>query len=65
MTTKKGIPFFMLIIALVTGSKLYKHTNFETWTFEKPAIDTLYLIAFLAAIFVLVKALLERNKARS
>ena len=55
MQAKKGINFFFLIIAIITGSKLYKHTDFKNLQFQKPAIDTIYLLAFAASVILLIK----------
>ena len=55
MDSKKGINFFFAIIAIITGSKLYKHFDFQNLKFEKPAIDIIYLIAFLASIIFIIK----------
>ena len=62
MNKKTGINFFFAIIAIITGSKLYKHFDFQNLKFEKPAIDTIYLIAFLASVIFIVKDLISRLK---
>ncbi len=60
MDKKKGLNFFFLIIAIITGSKLYKHFDFQNLKFERPAIDTLYLIVFIASVIFLIKDLVKR-----
>lgn len=60
MESKKGINFFFAIIAIITGSKLYKHFDFQNLKFEKPAIDAIYLIAFVASIIFLIKDYIKR-----
>ena len=55
MESKKGLNFFFLIIAIITGSKVIKHFDFQNFTFEKPALDALYVIAFVASIVFLIK----------
>lgn len=62
MNNNRGFNFFLVIIAFVTGSKLVSHTDFKNWTFEKPAIDTLYLIVFLLSVFFIVWELIKRLK---
>lgn len=62
MDNKKGVSFFLIIILIIVGSKLYKHFDFENLKFEKPALDTVYLITLLVLIFVLVKAFITRPK---
>ena len=54
MKSQKRLNVFALLIALVTGYKCYVHFNFTTFTFEKPVLDTLYLIAFLFSVGVLI-----------
>jgi hypothetical protein len=60
MDSKKGINFFFAIIAIITGSKLYKHFDFQNLQFEKPALDVIYLIAFVASIIFLLKDYVKR-----
>ncbi|NHM07988.1 hypothetical protein G4D82_14075 [Flavobacterium sp. CYK-4] len=62
MENKKGLNFFFLIIAIITGSKLVHHFDFQNFSFQKPAIDTIYLVAFLASIFFLIREFRNRNK---
>jgi hypothetical protein len=60
MNGKKGINFFFAIIAIIIGSKLYKHFDFQNFKFEKPAIDIIYLITFVASIIFLIKDYIKR-----
>jgi hypothetical protein len=62
MENKKGINFFFAVIAIITGSKLYQHFDFQKWTFEKPALDIIYLLTFIASIFFIVKDYLKPPK---
>lgn len=62
MNTKKGVSFFLVIVALITGNKLIKHIDFQNWKFEKPAIDTVYLIAFVGSVVFIVKEIINRFK---
>ena len=55
MKDNKGINFFFLIIAIITGAALYKKFNFETLQFEKPALAIIYFIAFAVSIYFLIK----------
>ncbi len=55
MDKKKGINFFMVIIAFVTGSKLYQHIDFKNMKMEKPVLDIIYMVAFLMSVIVLIK----------
>jgi hypothetical protein len=62
MENKKGINFFLAIIAIITGSKLYKHFDFQNLRFEKPLIDTIFLLTFVGAVTLLIKDYLNRRK---
>lgn len=62
MDSKKGINIFFAIIAIITGSKLYKHFDFQNFKFEKPAIDTIYLIASVASIIFIIKDYIKQPK---
>jgi hypothetical protein len=52
---KKRINLFFVFIAIILGSTLVKQFDVEKLTFQKPALATLYIIVFLAAIFFLIK----------
>jgi len=62
MRLKKGLNFFFAIIAIIVGTKLYSHFDFQTSTFEKPAIDTLYGVTLALSIFVLIKDFIKKPK---
>ncbi len=61
MKNRKNINFFFLIIAIITGSKLYQHFDFENFKFEKPAIDMIYLVTFIAMIGLIIKDLVKKT----
>lgn len=61
---KKGISFFVLIITLIIGRKLLLHFDFETFTFENPLLDMVYLITFIVMIIFIVKVYIERKKQK-
>lgn len=63
MKSKQSLNFFLIIIAIISGSKLVKHFDFQQFTFEKPALDTVYLIAFAATIFFLIREFRKNRKA--
>ncbi len=62
MDNKKGINFGMVIIAFILGMAIFKHFNFETYSFKKPALDTVYIIAFLGALYFIFKDYFKREK---
>ena len=55
MKDKKGLNFFLLIIVMLTGSKLFNHFDFQNFKFEKPMLDMVYLLSFLMAPFIVLK----------
>lgn len=65
MKTQKRLNVFALLIAFVTGYKCYVHFDFATFTFEKPVLDTIYLIAFLFSFGVLIRDFLTTGKDKS
>ena len=56
MSNKKGpiIPFG--IITLVLGGAIVEQFDFETLTFEKPALAIVYILTFLMTVFFLTKS---------
>ena len=55
MKDKIGFNLVFAILAFPIGLALFKDINFETFTFKKPALDTLYLITFCGMIFLMLK----------
>lgn len=62
MDNKKGLNFFFIIIAIITGSKVFKHFDFQNLKFEKPVLDIIYLITFVASIIFLTKDYKNRHR---
>lgn len=61
MKKGKGEIFMFSIVAAILGWTLYKKFNFETNTFEKPALAILYGIVFLLSIFFIIKNLVRKT----
>jgi cbb3-type cytochrome oxidase subunit 1 len=59
MKDKIGFNAGFAILAFPIGLALYKDTNFNSWTFRKPALDIFYLIIFVAMIYFMLK---KQNK---
>ena len=55
MEKKNKINFIYVIIALITGSRVLKHFDFETKSFKSPALDAIFLITFILAVYLLLK----------
>jgi uncharacterized membrane protein YeaQ/YmgE (transglycosylase-associated protein family) len=62
MNKKKGINFFFAIIAIVTGSALWKQFDFATFKFEKPAMAVIYFIVVAVSAYILIKDLKTPKK---
>lgn len=62
MKNKKGINFFLLIMAIIIGCKVYEHFDFQAKTFKKPALDMVYLGSFLLIVIVLIADLVKKPK---
>lgn len=63
MKNKQGLNFFLIIITLITGTKLIRHFDFQQFTFEKPALDTVYLIAFVASVVFMIREFRKNRTA--
>ena len=63
MENKNNVPVFTFsIVAIILGVVLYKQFDFDTLTFEKPALAIVYIIVFVFSIFVLIKNFIQRTK---
>ena len=62
MDNKKGLNFWMIVIAFILGIAIFKHFDFETFSFDKPALDTVYFVAFIGALYFIFKDILKREK---
>ena len=55
MKDKIGFNIIFAIIAFPIGLALFKDTDFDAFTFRKPALDSFYLIVFIACIILTFK----------
>ena len=55
MSSKKGLSFPLVIIAIILGAAIYKQFDFENLKFEEPALTIVYIITFLMTVFFLIK----------
>jgi nicotinamide riboside transporter PnuC len=55
MEKLKRINYIYTIIALITGSRLLQHFNFETYSFKTPALDAIFLVTFILAVYLIIK----------
>lgn len=55
MNNKKGIPFPLLIIAIVLGWTIIKQFDFENLKFEKPAMAVIYILTIVMTVYMIFK----------
>jgi hypothetical protein len=59
MKNKIGFNLVFAVIAFPIGLAIYKDTDFSSWTFRKPVLDSFYLVVFILLIFFMLK---KKNK---
>jgi len=57
MGNKKAKAFLFAIIAVILGLTIIKHFDVEQMKFEKPALDTLYILTFIMSVFFLLRSI--------
>lgn len=62
MKAGKGLNIILLVIALVTGSRLILHFDYHNLTFEKPVLDIIYAVTFVICIVFLMRDIFKRTK---
>ncbi|MBC6366226.1 hypothetical protein [Algoriphagus sp. AK58] len=55
MESKKGINFFLLIIALIVGGAFFKNVELSTLTVQEPALTAVYFVVFVASVYLILK----------
>ena len=61
MENKKASSFVFWIIAIILGVTLYKDFDFQNFKFEKPALAVVYIIVFVACVFLIIKNFRKNN----
>lgn len=56
MKPNKPLNFFLVIIAAILSSALYRQFDAENMTFEKPALSALYGIVLIVPVYLMIKA---------
>jgi membrane protein DedA with SNARE-associated domain len=51
----KAPNFLWTLVALILGVTLYRKFDFENLIFEQPTLAMVYIIIFIAAIFMIIK----------
>ena len=62
MNDKKGLNITLILMAFILGITLLRHFNFETLRFKMPALDILFLLAFIVSIYLIIKEYKEKRK---
>lgn len=57
MSDKKGLPFIIIIIAIIIGSAIIKDFDFENLKFEKPALAVVYILTLLMCVYFIFKSI--------
>ncbi|SOD92737.1 hypothetical protein SAMN06269250_4132 [Spirosoma fluviale] len=55
MENKKNVNFTFIVVAFILGTTLIKHFDFKTSSFKMPALDIIFLIAFILSIYFIIK----------
>ncbi|SMP25773.1 hypothetical protein [Chryseobacterium profundimaris] len=48
-----SLPF--IIVAIILGITIYKHFDFDTFTFKETWLDYLYIATFIYVMYILLK----------
>ncbi|MBB2147087.1 hypothetical protein GM921_16400 [Pedobacter sp. LMG 31464] len=62
MSTKKGLSFPLIIIAIVLGATIFKQFDFKTFKFESPAMAVIYILTFIMTVYFLFKNNKEKQE---
>ena len=62
MENKKGVNVVFVLMAFVLGTTVFKHFDFKTSSFKMPVLDTIFLLTFILAIYLIIKEYKGRPK---
>ena len=62
MEKNKAPLFTFNIIAIIVGVALYKQFDFETLKFQKTGLAIVYMVVFIASIYIIIKGLKDRQQ---
>ena len=54
--------FVLTIVAVIVGGALLRHVDVKTLQVEKPGLDSLYAIVFIAAIFLIIRDVRKKGQ---
>ena len=55
MEKNNALTFTLTIVAIILGVVLFKQFDFETLKFKHTGLAVIYLIVFIASVFILIK----------
>jgi Ca2+/Na+ antiporter len=62
MSTKKGLSFPLIIVAIVLGATIFKQFDFKTFKFESPAMAVIYILTFVMTVYFIFKNTKEEQE---
>jgi len=62
MDDKKKVNFIFVVVAFILGLTLLRHFDFKTISFKMPALDIIFLIAFIVTIYLLINDFKKRTE---
>jgi predicted ferric reductase len=62
MERKKPLNFILLIVVIILGGTLFKQFNFEQLRFKHNGLAIIYLITFVACMYLLLKKDKDRSE---
>jgi len=60
MGNKQTKAFLFAVIAAILGWTIFKHFDAENLEFEKPALDSLYMLTLVMSVFFLIRTMRGR-----
>ncbi|RIW15223.1 hypothetical protein D0X99_12340 [Algoriphagus lacus] len=54
MESKKGLNFFLVIIALIVGAAFFRNVSISNLTVEDPALTAIYFIVFATSVYLII-----------
>ena len=65
MKNKIGFNIIFAILALPIGMALFREFDFQTFTFRKTVLGIIYLVTFIACIFLMLKKKKRKSQLKS
>lgn len=65
MENKNNTSFILIIIAIILGSSLFKHFDFENMRFQKPWLDAIYFVTFVVTVYFLIRNYINKDQNKN